>query len=64
MYEITGCEIDEEAVQAQILLHRNEDKTTPNTPDEVYSHNTAEVENIREILAKYILENFRGNYIT
>ena len=50
MYKITGCEIDEEAVQAQILLHRNEDKTTPNTPDEVYSHNTAEGENIREIL--------------
>ena len=43
------CGITEE-VQAQILLHRNEDKTTPNTPDEVYSHNTAEGENAREIL--------------
>ena len=50
------CGIDEE-VQAQILLHRNEDKTIPNTPDELYSHNTTEDENIREILTKYIVKN-------
>ena len=50
------CGIDE-TVQAQILLHRNEDKTTPNTPDELYSHNTIEGENIREILTKYIVKN-------
>ena len=30
------CGVDEEEVQVQILLHRNEDKTTPNTPDEIY----------------------------
>ena len=41
------CGIDEEEVQAQILLHRNEDKTIPNTPDEVYSHNTTEGEIMR-----------------
>ena len=58
------CGIDEEEVQAQIVLHRNEDKTTPNTPDEVYSHSTTEGEKIREILTKYILENLPGNYST
>ena len=58
------CGIDEEEVQAQILLHRNEDKTIKNTPDEVYSHNTTEGEIIREIVTKYILENLPGNYST
>ena len=42
--------IDEEDVQAQIPLHRNQDKITRNTPGEVYSHNSTEGENIREIL--------------
>ena len=58
------CTIDEEEVQAQILLHRNEDKAIRNTPDEVYSHNITEGGNIREILTKYILENLPGNYST
>ena len=43
---------------------RNGDKTAPNTPDEVYSHNTTESENIHEILTKYIFKNLPGNYST
>ena len=58
------CRTDEEGVQAQIHLHRNADKTTPNIPDEVYSHSTTEGGNIREILTKYVLENLSGNYST
>ena len=58
------CRTDEEEVEAQIHLHRNEDKTTPNIPDEVYSHSTTESGNIREILTKYVLENLSGNYST
>ena len=57
------CGIDQE-VQPQTLLQRKEDKTTPNTPDEFYSHNTTEGENVCEILAKYIVENLPGNYST
>ena len=57
------CGIDQE-VQPQTLLQRKEDKTTPNTPDEFYSHNATEGENVCEILAKYIVENLPGNYST
>lgn len=64
MNEITGVGLMKKKCKLEFFDVRNEDKTAPNTPDEVYSHNTRESENIREILTKYVLKNLPGNYST
>ena len=50
MNEITGVGLMKKKCKLEFFYVRNGDKTAPNTPDEVYSDNSTEDENIREIL--------------
>ena len=57
-----NCGLDEEEVQFQIQQHQKEERSLPNLPDQVYSHNNSEGELVRSVLTEYITHNLPDNY--
>ena len=60
--ESKGNILDDEEVQAQILIHRTEEERLSNVPVPVYSCHTSEGEYVRSLLTKFIQQNLSDDY--
>lgn len=54
--------LDEEAIKAQIELNKTTEKYFKNIPDPVYSSNTAQGNDVRQVLKSYINQNLPDSY--
>eukprot|EP00112_Aurelia_sp_Birch-Aquarium-sp1_P000030 Seg1000.10 transcript_id=Seg1000.10/GoldUCD/mRNA.D3Y31 product="hypothetical protein" protein_id=Seg1000.10/GoldUCD/D3Y31 len=54
--------LDEEAIKAQIELNKTNEKYFKNIPDPVYSSNTAQGNDVRQVLKSYINQNLPDSY--